>query len=122
MYQNLPTPKVEQLDNHEYVSIKSILDHALGIGIELNLFCSSYYKHMAIDNSDLYHIHRSRKIFEDCYSNNKAVCNPYVILLILWSDDFEVNYTRKNRNSTHISSPMYDHINTVITLKLFCFS
>ena len=104
VYQNLPTPKVEQLDNHAWVSIESTLDHALGIGIELNLFRSSYYKHMAIDNSDLYHIQRSRKIFEECYSNNKAVCDPYVILLILWSDDFEVNHTRKNRNSTWLKT------------------
>ena len=86
VYQNFPTPKVEQLDNYACVSIESILDHALGIGIEMNLFCSSYNKHMAIDNSDLYHIQRSRKIFEECYSNNKAVCDHYVILLILWSD------------------------------------
>ena len=83
------------------VSIKSILDHALGIGIEMNLFCSSYYKHMAIDNSDLYHIQRSCKIFEECYSNNKAVCDPYVILLILWSDDFEVNHTQEKTGTQH---------------------
>ena len=36
------------------VSIKSILDHALGIGIEINLFRSSYYKHMAIDNYSVF--------------------------------------------------------------------
>ena len=54
VYQNLPTPKVEQLNNHACVSIKSILDHALGIGIEINLFRSSYYKHMAIDNYSVF--------------------------------------------------------------------
>ena len=104
VYQNLPTPIVKELDNHACVSIESILDHALGIGIELNLFRSSYYKHMVIDNSDLYHIQRSRTIFEECYSNNSEVCDPYVILLILWSDDFEVNHTRKNRNSTWLKT------------------
>ena len=104
IYQNLPTPKVINMDNHACVSIKSILDHALGMGIEINLFRSSYFKHMAVDNSDLYHIQRSRNIFEECYLQNKQVCDPYVILLILWSDDFEVNHTRKNRNSTWLKT------------------
>jgi len=26
--------------------------------------------------------------------------NPIIIYVVLWSDDFEANHTRKNRNST----------------------
>ena len=35
------------------------------------------------------------------YDNN---CDPYVFLIIIWSDDFEVNHTRKNCNSTWLKT------------------
>ena len=37
IFQNLPCPKVVQIDNHACVRIESVLDHVLAIGIELDL-------------------------------------------------------------------------------------
>ena len=105
MYQNLPCPKTFQMDNHACVSITDILCHSLAIGIELNLYKSSYHKQMAIDNKDLYHIRRSHDILKEVYDENKVNnCDPYVVLVIIWSDDFEVNHTRKNSNSTWLKT------------------
>ena len=44
IFQNLPCPKVIQIDNHACVRIESVLDHILAIGIELDLVRSSAYK------------------------------------------------------------------------------
>ena len=37
IYQNLPTPKKFQLDNHACVSISDIIDYSLAIVIEIDL-------------------------------------------------------------------------------------
>ena len=55
IFQNLPCPKVIQIDNHACVRIESALDHVLAIGIELDLVWSSAYNTILIDNSDLLH-------------------------------------------------------------------
>jgi len=105
IYQNLPRPKTFQMDNHACISLLDILNHSLAMGIELDLFRSSYYKQMVVHNNDLHHIKRSRDIFKEVYDTNKDNdCDPYVFLLIIWSDDFEVNHTRKNRNSTWLKT------------------
>ena len=105
IYQNLPTPKIFQLDNHACVSISDIIDYSLAIGIEIDLHRSSYHKQMAINNQDLHHVPQSynilKKVYDENYHNN---CDPYVFLVIIWSDDFEVNHTRKNRNSTWLKT------------------
>ena len=101
IYQNLPTPKTFQLDNHACISISDIIDCSLAIGIEIDLYRSSYYKQMAINNNDLHHIKRTYNILKEVHDKNLSQnCDPYVFLVIIWSDDFEVNHTRKNRNST----------------------
>ena len=105
IYQNLPCPKTFQMDNHACISLLDILNHSLAMGIELDLFRSSYYKQMVVHNDDLHHIKRSRDIFKEVYDTNKDNdCNPYVFLLIIWSDDFEVNHTRNNRNSSWLKT------------------
>ncbi len=38
IYQNLPTPKIFQLDNHACVSISDIINYSLAIGIEIDLY------------------------------------------------------------------------------------
>ena len=105
IYQNLPTPKIFQLDNHACVSISDIIDYSLAIGIEIDLYRSSYHKQMAVDNQDLHHIPQTytilKRVYDDNHNNN---CDPYVFLIIIWSDDFEVNHTRKNRNSTWLKT------------------
>ena len=93
------------MDNHACVSISDILNHSLAMGIEIDLFRSSYHKQMAIDNKDLIHVKRSHDILKEVYTNNEENdIDPYVFFLIIWSDDFEVNHTRKNRNSTWLKT------------------
>ena len=38
IYQNLPTPKIFQLNKHTYVSISDTLDYSLAIGIKIDLY------------------------------------------------------------------------------------
>ena len=105
IYKNLPCPKTFQIDNHACTSLIDILNHSLAMGIEINLFRSSYYKQMIVHNQDLHHIQRSHEILNEVYEENKVNdCDPYVFFLIIWSDDFEVNHTRKNRNSTWLKT------------------
>ena len=60
---------------------------------------------MAIDNKDLMHVKQSHDILKEVfYSNESTGIDPYIFLLIIWSDDFEVNHTRKNRNSTWLKT------------------
>ena len=104
IFQNLPCPKVIQIDNHACVRIDSVLDHVLAIGIELDLVRSSAFKTIPIDNSDLLHTQQANKLLKETYSLHVDKCDPYVIFLELWSDDFQVNHTRKNRNSTWLKT------------------
>ena len=41
--------------------------------------------------------------------------DPYVLFVTLWSDDFEVNHTRKNRNSTWIKTVTFASTNDMST-------
>ena len=96
VYQNLPCPKTFEMDSHACVSISDILNHSLAMGIEIDVFRSSYHKEMAIDNKDLMHVKRSHDILKEVfYSNESTGIDPYVFLLIIWSDGFEVNHTKK---------------------------
>lgn len=104
IFQNLPCPKVSQIDDHACVPIESVLDHVLAIGIELDLVRSSAYKTLMIDNSDLLHTKQANDLLSEIHSLHIDDCDPYVIFLELWSDDFQVNHTRKNRNSTWLKT------------------
>ena len=104
IFQNLPCPTVVQIDNHACVRIDSVLDHVLAIGIELDLVRSSAYNTIPIDNSDLLHTQQANKLLKETYSLHVDKCNPYIIFLELWSDDFQVNHTQKNRNFTWLKT------------------
>ena len=55
---------------------------------------------MSINNQDLHHIKRTYNILKEVHDENLTKsCDPYVFLVIIWSDDFEVNHTRKYHNS-----------------------
>ena len=124
IYKNIPSPSVFELDNHACVSIECIIDHMLSFGVELNTidFHSDFGSNIDRNKSI-----ECTKEAEDIInrikdSNNIAeTSNPIVIYVILWSDDFEANHTRKNRNSTwvktvticppksHTTSPLYTY-------------
>ena len=73
------------MDCHTCVSIVDISNHSLAIGIELDLYRSSYHKQMAMNNKDLHHIKQSHDILKEVYYNNQ-VNNyyPFISFLIIW--------------------------------------
>ena len=51
---------------------------------------------MEINDQDLHHIKQTYNILKEVHDENLTKsCDPYVFLVIIWSDDFEVNHTRK---------------------------
>ena len=67
------------MDNHACVSISDFLNHSLAMGIELDLFKSSYYKQMVVNNKDLHHIKQTRQVLKEVYDENKGNnCDPYI--------------------------------------------
>ena len=100
---NLPCPNVYEYDNHACVSIESIIDHLLLHGEHIN-----NNKHMNSDifykNSDLLETKEIKNINKHITSNYgpSIVQELLVIYITIWSDDFEPNHTRTNRNSTWV--------------------
>ena len=41
---------------------------------------------------------------KETFENYYPRIDPYVLFLVIWSDDFEVNHTRRNRSSTWLKT------------------
>ena len=105
IYQNIPCPIVLEFDNHACVSIKEIIKYSLITLKDISIVASAEFSQTSYDNSTLLHTMKAKKILSTVYNNYKELSvKPYVIFITLWSDDFEVNQTRKNRNSTWIKT------------------
>ena len=104
IYNNIPTPIVSIHDNHAYVSIGSVIHHALSLGIEIPLLKSSHFSQLKIENSHLLNTYKSKEIMKETFEKHYPKIDPYVLFLVIWSDDFEVNHTRKNRSSTWLKT------------------
>ena len=105
IYQNIPCPVVQEFDNHACVYIKEIIKYSLITLNDISIVPSADYPHTSYDNSTLLRTMKAKKILSNVYNSHKEVSiKPYVIFITLWSDDFEVNQTRKNRNSTWIKT------------------
>ena len=103
--QNIPRPVVEEIDNHAVVSIKSVIEHVLALGVNIPLIKSSNYNNIEVDNSSLLHTNKVQELLlnVDKTEHNEEI-HPYVIFIVIWSDDFEVNNTRKNKSSTWLKT------------------
>lgn len=104
IYQNIPSPRININSNHAYVSIQSVIHHALALGIDIPLIKSSQYLSTKFDNSHLLTTTKAKEIMKDSFEKNYPMIDPYIIFLVIWSDDFEVNHTRKNRSSTWLKT------------------
>ena len=107
IYKNIPSPDVFLTDNHACVTIESIVSHMLSFGVNLN----SLEADTSFEDSPLrYQSIETTKEVEDIINNINRSHNdinslkPMILYIILWSDDFEANNTRKNRNSTWIKT------------------
>ena len=107
IFKNIPSPNIFEFDNHACVSIESIINHMLAFGVELNTInLQSNYKEASLSNQSIETTKEVKHIVQTVKEQipNVEQTNPIVIYVILWSDDFEANHTRKNRNSTWLKT------------------
>ena len=105
IYNNIPCPSVDQFDNHAYIKLNQIVEFALAHLDNLSIIQCSKYADIQCDNSSIMNTNAARSMLKNImlqYSSD--VIDPYVLFVTFWSDDFEVNHTRKNRNSTWIKT------------------
>ena len=99
---NIPSPKVIEVDFHSCVSLESIINHLLAFGVEFNLINSQNSISDQQLSISLTQTKEARKILEKVQTlpyNSDLYGEPLILYVIIWSDDFEPNHTRKNRNS-----------------------
>ena len=101
---NMPIPHVFELDNHACVSIKSLIAHVLALRNIHVLLKSSTFSTMEIDNTTLLSTNKVYHILKEVYDKYKHEIDPFVLFVVIWSDDFEVNRTRKNKSSTWLKT------------------
>ena len=121
IFMNLPTPEVVSFENHSYVSLTSIIDHALAHGMEIDDIQIHNHDFANYNIQKISECSQAQLIAQNIKTNPYIPENTIVLYLILWSDDFEVNHTRRNKNSTWIktvticppsnltTSPIYTH-------------
>ena len=108
---NVPSPKIISYDNHACVSIEHVINNVLSIGLPLPMIRSSDFNNLQFDNSCLLKTVKTKEILMQTYKKYHNYVDPYVLFLVIWSDDFEVNQTRKNKSSTWIKTVTFVHEN-----------
>ena len=105
IYKNIPCPVVSSFDNHACVSIQESIKYALRSLCNISIIPTSQYDKMTMDHSDLTKTPKACHILQSIHKQYESSnIDPYVLFVTFWSDDFEVNHTRKNRNSTWIKT------------------
>ena len=119
IYKNIPVPKVSELDNNAYVSIKDIIKFSLSALTNFYFILCSTYDNMDVNNQTIGLCQKAQTIIKHVnqkYSNTDI--DPYKLFVTLWSDDFEVNHTRQNCNSTWIKIITFD-VNTAMPMSKY---
>ena len=112
IYKNIPTPKVNAYDNHACVSLEDILENILALGSPISMMKSSQFNEINFDNSNLLKTQKAKDILMQTYERYQQEVDPYVVFVVIWSDDFEVNHTRKNKSSTWLKTVTFVHDDT----------
>ena len=106
---NIPIPSILEVDDHAYVSFRSVLQHFLyfvtsidGMLIENT---TTDYKDIIsltspLNNSEISNIIRNN-VKSTAQSTNVS---PLIIKIIVWSDDFEPNHVKQHKKSTWIKT------------------
>ena len=100
--QNIPSSRVNLVDNHAYISIKEIVHHFCAYGlpideIKLNVVNSeSNPKHALSLTKEADNIRQAIK------NGLNSTVVPLILYIIVWADDFEVYRVKKNRQSAWI--------------------
>ena len=101
---NMPIPDVFEFNNHACVSIKGLVTNVLVLQNNNVLFPSCLHTTLDINNQSLLTTQKARDILEEVYNGNNHDAKPHVLFLVIWSDDFEINRTRKNKSSTWLKT------------------
>lgn len=109
IYKNIPIPKIIPFDNHACVSIEDLINNVLCIGLPIQMIRSSKFNEIEYDNSSLLNTQKTKEILMQTHKKHQNKVDPFVILLVIWSDDFEVNSTRKNKSSTWLKTVTFVH-------------
>lgn len=105
MINNIPSSALFEIDNHACVSMASVIDNVFVHGTVCDLLRT--YTIILPDINDIELSNTKGKnelVSSDKYYHSTSSVSPFIVYLILWLDDFEVNHTRKNHNSTWIKT------------------
>ena len=106
---NMPIPDIFEYDNHACVSIKSIVSHVLSLNINTTLLKASEYKELKLDYSTILNCEKVKELLEDTHSLSNQNRECYVMFIIIWSDDFQANYSRVRKSSTWLKTMTIVH-------------
>ena len=100
IYENIPCPKAYTFENHACISLESVIEKTLSLGLQLDLIKVSEYTKRLNDNSSLLNVKFFNDIMKMVFEQyNPMKIDPYIFMLIIWSDAFEPNNTRQNKHS-----------------------
>jgi len=104
IYNNLPTPRIKYQRKHASVSILECAADLLAFGFPTPSYICNFGEDRGILVMDSLHSSvRARKYYTQFINSNPTIDDKLFLLVILWSDDFEPNYSIKaNRQSVHI--------------------
>ena len=121
---NIPSPKTVEVDNHSCVSIESIIDHFLAFGVQFNFINSENSVVDPFVNMSITQTKEARDIYDKVCKQHPDLANsnlPLILYVIIWSDDFEPNQTRKNRNSIWLKTVSICPPTSLKTSSLYTF-
>ena len=124
IYKNIPSPNVFIFDDHACVSIESIINHMLSFNIKLNtISVGKNFNALSFRTNMIENTREVEYIMKQISDERSATMKdqPIVIYIIMWSDDFEANNVRKNRNSTWIKTITICPPSSAITSPLYTY-
>jgi len=105
IYKNIPCPSVLEVDNHAYVPLKDIINFGFNTLDAISIIRSSDYNKPYTDELSLIHTQKAKHLLMTINQKYaKTDIDPYVMFVTFWSDDFEINHTRRNHSSTWIKT------------------
>ncbi len=100
IYRNIPSPSVKDID-HACVSLNYIITFLFNNLNDLSLILCSEYNQLTFDNLSMIYSLKAKQILHKIHQQySESTSDPYIMFVTFWSDDFEVNHTRRNRSST----------------------
>ena len=95
-----------------------IITFALGAIDSLSIVQCSEYLTQKTDHISMISCKKAQAVVKTLHDKHKASnIDPYVVFVTLWSDDFEENHTRQNRNPTWMKTITFASTNDMSTSK-----